>query len=193
VDLRFAVLGPVRVWRDGVELRPGPPTQRTLPALLVARAGRPVPLAEIVAVLWGDHPPASAVNVVHRHVGLLRRRPEPDLPTREPGRWLVRAGGGYRLDVPADSVDLLRFRALRERSRREPAAAAGLLLEALELWSGPAAAGVDSPVFAELDGSGGTWWSRRPTRRCGPARSPRCSRRSACTWDRTCRRRPRRA
>ncbi|HEV7653247.1 MAG TPA: BTAD domain-containing putative transcriptional regulator [Mycobacteriales bacterium] len=151
MELRFAVLGPVRAWRDGVELRLGPPTQQALLALLLVRAGQPVPLAEIVDVLWGEDPPASAVNVVHRHVGLLRRLLEPSLATREPGRWLVRAAGGYRLDVPPDAVDLLRFRTLRERSRREPEAAAGLLLEALELWSGPAAAGVDHPVFTELD------------------------------------------
>ncbi|MFC4533535.1 AfsR/SARP family transcriptional regulator [Sphaerisporangium dianthi] len=158
--VRFAVLGPVLGWRDGAELNLGPPRQRAVLAVLLARVGRPTGLAEIVDVLWGQDPPESAVNVVQRHIGALRRLLEPDLPRRAVGRWLVRSGGGYRLDLDAGALDLLRFRALVDRARRGTAgdapASVRLFVEALELWRGPAADGISEeirarPLFAALD------------------------------------------
>ncbi|WP_345943675.1 BTAD domain-containing putative transcriptional regulator, partial [Streptomyces sp. SID3212] len=159
--MRFSVLGPVRAWRHGTELELGPPKQRALLALLLTQAGQPVPVHEILDVLWGQDPPDSAVNVVHRHVGALRRLLEPDLPTRAASRRLVRGSGGYRLDVDPDAVDLLRFRALRDEARQaseagDPAGATELLIEALGLWRGPTATGIPPqiqahPVFAAVD------------------------------------------
>ncbi|MEU6201418.1 hypothetical protein, partial [Streptomyces sp. NPDC047061] len=37
--LRLQILGPLRIWRDGVELDPGPRQQSYLLAVLLARAG----------------------------------------------------------------------------------------------------------------------------------------------------------
>ncbi|MET7570241.1 BTAD domain-containing putative transcriptional regulator [Streptomyces sp. NPDC005492] len=155
---RFAVLGPVRAWRDDTELALGPPQQRALLALLLTQAGHPVAVHEIVDALWGQDPPDSAVNVVQRHVGALRRLLEPDLPAGGRSRWLVRGSGGYRLEVAPDDLDLLRFRALRQRAAQEgqPSTATGLLIEALALWRGPAASGIAAevrshPAFAALD------------------------------------------
>jgi hypothetical protein len=56
----------------------------------LVHAGRPGPVQEIVNVPWGDAPPDTAVNVVQRHIGALRRLLEPDLPPRGDSRWLVR-------------------------------------------------------------------------------------------------------
>ncbi|WP_027345770.1 AfsR/SARP family transcriptional regulator [Hamadaea tsunoensis] len=157
-ELRFAVLGPVRAWRGAEEIDLGAPQQRALLALLVARAGEPVSLDQAVDVLWGVDPPGTAVNVVHRHVGVLRRLLEPDLAVRSAGRWLLRSAGGYRLDVDGDVVDVLRFRALNRQARQASDAgrAATLYAEALELWHGVCAAGLDAdvrahPVFAALE------------------------------------------
>ncbi|MCI3278732.1 AfsR/SARP family transcriptional regulator [Streptomyces cylindrosporus] len=159
---RFAVLGPVRAWRGGTELVLGPPKQRALLALLLTEAGHPVAVHEIVDALWGQDPPDTAVNVVQRHIGALRRLLEPELPARGESRWLVRGSGGYRLDADPDSLDLLRFRELRQRAAKaaqesEPAAATELLIEALALWRGPAASGIapevrSYPAFTALDG-----------------------------------------
>ncbi|WP_327238238.1 tetratricopeptide repeat protein [Streptomyces sp. NBC_01317] len=159
--MRFSVLGPVRAWRHGTELELGPPKQRALLALLLTQAGQPVAVHEILDVLWGQDPPDSAVNVVHRHVGALRRLLEPDLPTRAASRRLVRGSGGYRLDVDPDGLDLLRFRALRDAAGQaseagDPAGATELLIEALGLWRGPTATGIPPqiqahPVFAAVD------------------------------------------
>lgn len=159
--LSFTVLGPVRGWRDGVELELGPPTQRAILAVLLARTGQPVHLGEFVDILWGEDPPSSAVNIVHRHIGMLRRLLEPGLANRAAGRWLVRAGGGYRFETDPEAVDLLRFRRRGEQARRafdagqtEPGVR--LLVQALDLWQGPVASGVDPhvrahPVFTALD------------------------------------------
>ncbi|MFI5793702.1 AfsR/SARP family transcriptional regulator [Streptomyces sp. NPDC051677] len=158
--VRFAVLGTVRVCRGDVELDLGGPQERAFLALLLVGAGQPVALAEIVDVLWGAAPPHSAVNVVRRHVGSLRRLLEPGLPARAAGRWLMRDAGGYRLVTDGDSSDLPRFRALREEGRRiaerSPARALELLTEALSLWRGPVADGVPAqarahPVFDAVD------------------------------------------
>jgi len=160
--MRFTVLGPVRAWRGRTELELGPPKLRGLLALLLAQAGHPVATHEIVDLLWGQNPPGSAVNVVQRHIGALRRLLEPGLPARGTSRWLVRSAGGYRLEVPPDSLDLLRFRALRQEANSaadsgKPAEATGLLIEALDLWHGPAASGIPAemrsqPVFVAVDG-----------------------------------------
>ena len=156
--LRFAVLGPVRAWRAEAELDLGPPTQRAMLAALLARVGQPVSVSELVDVLWGADPPFSAVNIIHRHVGALRRLFEPELPHRAAGRWLVRGGAGYRLDADPVSVDLLRFRLRGEQARASahPECGADLMAEALAEWRGPAACDVEPhvrshPIFTALD------------------------------------------
>lgn len=158
MSLRFSVLGPVRAWSDDTELDLGAPQQRALLAVLLINAGHPLSLREIVAVLWGSEPPDTADNLVHRYVGVLRRLFEPGLTGRGASRVLVRGSGGYRLDVEASDVDLLRFREMRRSAEAaEPGAAAGLLLSALELWRGPVAADIPAevrmrPAFTLVEG-----------------------------------------
>ncbi|MCO8275531.1 tetratricopeptide repeat protein [Actinoplanes sp. TRM 88003] len=138
----FGVLGPVRVWRRGAELDLGARQQRLILALLLANAGRPVGIGDIVEVLWDKEPPPSALNVVHRYVGTLRRLFEPGLPARSPGRWLLGDAAGYRMRVDPAHLDLLRFRELADRARSDelagrPAEAMTAYEEALALWRGP--------------------------------------------------------
>ncbi|MFF1444325.1 BTAD domain-containing putative transcriptional regulator [Streptomyces sp. NPDC058295] len=148
---RFEVLGPVRVWREERELDPGFPQQRALLALLLTHAGRTVPTSEIVDVLWAERPPASALNVVRRYVGALRRLLEPGLPPRAPGRRLLRRTGGYLLEAATDEVDLLRFRELTRQGKRAAATgraetAARQFVLALGEWRGPVAMGIPAPA-----------------------------------------------
>ncbi|MEU6205522.1 BTAD domain-containing putative transcriptional regulator [Micromonospora musae] len=155
--LSFDVLGPVRVRRGRSELEPGTRQQRLILALLLVRAGDAVSVAELVDLLWQSDPPPSAVNVVHRHVGLLRRRFEPGLPTRAAGSVLIRDGAEYRLRVDGESLDLLRFRRLvaeAAKSSGEPAVA--LYRDALALWRDRCACGLRTgdrvhPDFVAVD------------------------------------------
>ena len=148
MSVRFSVLGPVRAWRGEDELDLRPRQLQLMLALLLVRAGRPVTPEELAAVLWGDDRPAQAANIIHRHVGTLRRLFEPDLPARAAGRWLLRQASGYRLDVDAESLDLLSFRENADRARsafshgdHDGALTAGLA--ALRAWHGRCAAGLD--------------------------------------------------
>ncbi|SOD68980.1 DNA-binding transcriptional activator of the SARP family [Streptomyces sp. 1222.2] len=160
-SLRFEVLGPLRVRRDEEDLDLGFPQQRALLALLVVRAGRPVPAGEIVDVLWPQRAPASARNVVRRYAGSLRRLLEPGLPPRAPGHRLLRRAGGYLLAAAEEEVDLLRFRALTKRGKRAAATgrsevASRHFVNALGEWRGPVGMGMpaavrEHAVFAEVE------------------------------------------
>ncbi|MGW2019902.1 AfsR/SARP family transcriptional regulator [Streptomyces sp. NPDC001927] len=150
--MHYRILGPVRVWRGDTELTLGPPKQQALLALLLARAGQLLTPQEVIDALW-EEPPGSAVNVVHRHVGALRRLLEPELPSRADARRLLRGAGGYRLPVGPGELDLLHFRSLREDARRATAAGDGarsvdLLVDALGMWGGPAGTGLAPRVAA---------------------------------------------
>ncbi|MCO8275458.1 NB-ARC domain-containing protein [Actinoplanes sp. TRM 88003] len=161
ISLSFSVLGPVQVRRPGGELDLGPRQQRLILALLLAAAGRPVSLSGIVEVLWGQHPPSSAVNVLHRYIGALRRMLEPDLPARAAGRWLQGDANGYRMTFEADQLDLLRMRTLTARARSAAESghdgeALSLYQDALALWRGPCAGAAelgasDHLVFTVVD------------------------------------------
>ncbi|WP_433514774.1 AfsR/SARP family transcriptional regulator [Nonomuraea sp. CA-143628] len=155
------MLGPLRVLRDEREVSPGAPQQHALLALLLAAGGQPVGVEDLVDGLWGQDPPRTALNVVYRNVGTLRRTLEPNLGSREAGRWLLRAAGSYQLAVDANSSDLLRFREYVVRARAavaegRPAEAVEHYLLALGLWRGAAGSGImpvvrARPVFVTLN------------------------------------------
>lgn len=153
-DVRFGILGPVRANNPTADLEIGGRQQQVVLALLLARAGGIVGLAEFVDALWAHEPPPSAVNSIHRAVGVLRRILQPDLPVRASGRYLVRQASGYRLPVDEDSLDLLRFRAQTRRARHAggDVEAVHHYAAALSLWQGPCGAGLDMhPAFVALD------------------------------------------
>jgi DNA-binding SARP family transcriptional activator len=161
--LRFRILGPIRAWRDGLELDLGPRQRHLILALLLVNDGRPVDLAELVALLWADDPPPSAVNVVHRYIGGLRRLLEPELPNRASGDWLQRSGVGYRLDASGAAFDLREARALAAEGHRlagaDDEAAVAAYAAALDLWDdrcGTGLAGVCGihPAFVAVDHEG---------------------------------------
>ncbi|MFJ4622343.1 BTAD domain-containing putative transcriptional regulator [Streptomyces sp. NPDC088812] len=157
--VRYSILGTVRALRGDTEMDLGPPKRMTLLALLLLRAPGPLPLSEAVDILWDDEPPPSAANVVHRHIGALRRTLEPDLRSRSQAVHLVRATDGYRLLADTSTSDLLCFRELRARAQLAlqggaPAQAAQDFMAALRLWRGPVvAAGTHvarHPVFTSV-------------------------------------------
>ncbi|MEV4343067.1 BTAD domain-containing putative transcriptional regulator [Actinoplanes sp. NPDC049596] len=150
--IRFTILGPVVV-RDGDrELPAGAGRQGTVLALLLGRAGSVVGQSELVELVWGDEPPASAANVLHRSIGRLRRLMEPHLPIRSAGSLLSRVGDGYLLRADRSTLDLLAFRDLVAAAPTGPDPVERYL-QALALWRGPCAEGLDpSPVFESIDG-----------------------------------------
>ena len=158
-SVRFTVLGGLRAWRDGQEVDLGARQPWLMVAMLLAQAGQPVAVSELVELLWDADPPPTAVNVVQRHIGAIRRMIEPGLARRAEGEWLVRKPGGYRIAVPAESVDLLLFREKAAHAEAElragrTEAAIDDYREALDLWQGRFGEGLGAethPLFVAVN------------------------------------------
>jgi DNA-binding SARP family transcriptional activator/tetratricopeptide (TPR) repeat protein len=158
---RLQVMGPLRVWRDDVEVDAGPRQQRTLLALLLAQHGRPVGLGDLIDLIWGTDPPATAVNIIHKYIGALRRMLEPGVAPRSAGSYLTHQGNGYRLTVGPEVLDLAAFGQLVSAAKAAVAAGrTGEALdrygEALQLCHGPAGGGLAdnaaaAATFAVID------------------------------------------
>jgi len=143
--MRYRILGPLRVRTGTGWTTVAAEKQRTVLAVLLADAGRPVRVDRLVDAVWGDQPPRKAVNTVQAYVMRLRRL----LPA---GRLVTRAGG-YELMVDADDVDAMVFERLAADARRELdegrlELGADRLKKALALWRGPVFA--DVPATASL-------------------------------------------
>jgi DNA-binding SARP family transcriptional activator len=135
-SLEFGVLGPLALWRpDAIGTLTAPRLRSLLTLLLLQTA--PMPPGRISSAL--DEQPhrsdgAGAVHVaVHRLRHWLRLHGEHRLELQPEG---------YRLTVPAGSVDARRFGDLVAAAREliEPACRAQALRSALALWRGPVAA-----------------------------------------------------
>ncbi|HSK53986.1 MAG TPA: BTAD domain-containing putative transcriptional regulator [Jiangellales bacterium] len=132
----FGVLGSLEVRLDGEPLLLPGHRERALVALLLTEPGRTFTVAAIVTALWGDAAPPRAAKTVQSYVSRLRHA--------------LRAGGddvvvtrvpGYLAAVEPQQIDAERFRAMAARGRDDlaagrPAAAVGVLREALGLWRG---------------------------------------------------------
>jgi DNA-binding SARP family transcriptional activator len=126
----FRILGPLEVTSQAGPIALGGPRQRALLAALLLRAGRVVPLEQLVDELYDGNPPPAAKAALQNAVVNLRKALGPDvIVTRPPG---------YILDVSPDQVDARRFERLladaRAASTEERRA---LLTRALDLWRGP--------------------------------------------------------
>ncbi|WP_370949410.1 BTAD domain-containing putative transcriptional regulator [Amycolatopsis sp. cg5] len=137
--MRVELLGPLRAFRDDGELALGPARRRAVFAVL-ALAGRPVSVTELVEAVWGPDAPATAAGSVHGYISGLRRIL---------GRGLLISGAaGYEL-APV-RLDTTVFERLIERARAEPGDRIAWLDKALGMWHGEPLAGVPGP-FARIE------------------------------------------
>jgi DNA-binding SARP family transcriptional activator len=147
--LDIGVLGPLRVRYDGVALLVSQARLRSLLGVLAVQPDLVVGRDEIVDALWSQAPPDTCQELVHTYVARLRRLLEPHRPRRSPARVIVGVGGGYRLEVDAEQLDVLRFdelaaRAQQARQTGELQAAYELLSQALQVWRGRVLADPDA-------------------------------------------------
>ncbi|WP_121181506.1 BTAD domain-containing putative transcriptional regulator [Nocardiopsis sp. Huas11] len=114
----------------------GGPRQRCVLGALLVHLGREVTIDQLIAYLWSDDPPRTARSVIQVQVHHLRRI----LPDR-----IDTTPGGYCLEVDPDTVDLHRFRRLRDTAARsEPSEALALWEQALACWRGVPFSGIGS-------------------------------------------------
>jgi DNA-binding SARP family transcriptional activator len=100
-------------------------SSRILFQYLLLHRARPVPVDELIEVLWPHKQLAPSRKNLHQVVTGLRHVLEPELPAGVPSRYLRVAGGSYQLALPPGStvddelfLDLCkRADTLRERER----------------------------------------------------------------------------
>ncbi len=141
------MLGATAAWRGGVPVRLGPAKTVRVLAVLLLHADRAVDRGEIIELVWAGRPPKSAVNLVQKYVGDLRRALGPGVSAPE------LHGTGYLLRLGPDELDSRVFEGLLDRARQADAVgrlgdAERLLAEALALWRGPAFGDLDVPAAA---------------------------------------------
>jgi DNA-binding SARP family transcriptional activator len=143
-DLAFKILGPLELAAKGERLPVGGLRQRTIVAMLLLQANRVVSITDLLEAVWNGAPPTTGRTQIAICIAALRKLlksagcEEEVLITRSPG---------YLLAVDSTHVDLRVWNDLVAASNRniehhDLAESAHNLEQALELWRGPALAGL---------------------------------------------------
>ncbi len=132
--MEFRILGPLEVLHDGRQVDLGSAKQRALLAMLLLHPNEVVSIDRLIEALWEDDAPETGRKALQVYVSQLRKALGKErIATRSPG---------YRIQVEAEEVDLIRFERL---------VAAGQAREALSLWRGPPLADFAYHRFAESE------------------------------------------
>lgn len=145
-DIYFRVLGSLQVCVDDEPLHIGGPRHERALAVLLLGANRVTPIPRLIEAMWGERPPSTATHQTRKMVLDLRHR----LPGGD--RLIHTDGPGYRLAIDDGQLDLREFDGHLATARAAQAsgdqdAAIAHLRAAVELWRGPALAGLDGPVI----------------------------------------------
>ncbi len=135
--IELGLLGPTTLVLSGRAVQVPAGRQQVALAVLALDAGRTVSGTTLVDHLWAEDPPAQVRQALHTTMARVRKLVGSDR--------VVARGGGYALEVPPETVDVHRFRALTAAARtaaldRER----DLLTEGLGLWRGEPLEGVGS-------------------------------------------------
>lgn len=151
------VLGGLRVTENGVPIATPTPQARHVLAVLAAHADQVVPVSVLADELTSCAPPEHTRAVAHAAVRMLREQFAGALQSgpgavRTPDTVLSAVPGGYLLDTGGGRCDFREFEreagaGYRAISCGDFEKAARRLHGALELWSGPAFAGVDAGAW----------------------------------------------
>ncbi|MEU8693105.1 BTAD domain-containing putative transcriptional regulator [Streptomyces sp. NPDC048665] len=147
--MRFGVLGPLHAQITGREVRLDGPRQAKMLAALLVDANDVVAMERLVAVMWDEEAPATAVRQVQDALSGLRRNLA---ACGAPASLISTRRGGYQIHLATDQLDLLEFdheRHLAER-HKAPFETAVALRRALACWRGNALVDISSRVL-EID------------------------------------------
>ncbi|MET8975872.1 BTAD domain-containing putative transcriptional regulator [Streptomyces sp. NPDC004539] len=145
--LHVSLLGFLEVRRDSTDLDLGNPQQQALFAALLMRRGKTASAADLIAAIWGEDIPTSALTTLRTYAWRLRKILETNSKSPE---FLVSVGDGYRLVVQDEHIDWYEAR----RFGREAVTANGphhaldSLEQALALWKGEPLTGIPGPYAA---------------------------------------------
>jgi len=156
--MRFLVLGPLEVAGAGGEpFSIAGSKERTILACLIARAGRVVPVDDLIEELWGDHPPRAPEKTLVSYVSRLRRELHSRRSAGSNVDVIVFRADGYTLESEGHEIDAVSFEQLAVEGHRlltagHPTQADPLLQEALGLWRGAAYQGYRYTGFGAAEG-----------------------------------------
>ncbi|WP_170223578.1 AfsR/SARP family transcriptional regulator [Nonomuraea turkmeniaca] len=144
MSVEIKILGPWEVAADGAVLNLAGTRRVGVLARLALNVGQVVTTERIVADVWGDSSTSTAGKQLHIVVSKLREALADEVIATVPG--------GYRLDLPPESVDAHRFSLLvrQARATRDGTTAIGLYERALALWRGAALEG-RSQAWAQIE------------------------------------------
>ncbi|WP_414506798.1 AfsR/SARP family transcriptional regulator [Streptomyces sp. NEAU-L66] len=143
--IKYSVLRPLLVITgSGRIIGVHGPRQRTILTMLILAWGRVVSVDSLVDAVWGDEPPATARTQVAICIGALRKSFK---QAGVEGDVILTTHPGYRLETTGSDLDALQFTSLVaeaaahvKQGRHEQGRV--LYRQALDLWKGPALAGV---------------------------------------------------
>lgn len=148
--MRFGILGTLLVVDGaGRSITVSAARQRTVLAVLLLHADRPVSFEALADFVWDGVPPAGSATTLRNHVMRLRRTLGDEIAAR-----IVTRDPGYVFELGDAQVDVLRFEtlcreagaALRTGAWGDASASAG---DALRLWRGDALSDVSSTALRE--------------------------------------------
>jgi DNA-binding SARP family transcriptional activator/uncharacterized protein HemY len=147
-DIKFGLLGPLEVHREAQFVAIAAGRQRALLAALLLNANTVVPADDLIGVLWGAVPPASARASLHNYVKRLRKV----LGDQGHARIVTRSQG-YLINVGPGGLDVTQFEELLAGARTAAAdgdweVAARGARAALALWRGEPLADTGSEALA---------------------------------------------
>lgn len=152
MDVRL--LGPVEVVEGDRRAVLGGPRHRAVLGMLALAVPDVVSTDRIVDGLWGERPPEKPLASLQVFIHKLRRGLA-DLTGQDGHTLLESRAPGYRLALPPEEIDAVRFEVATTRARvhartGEHQLARQELEEALALWRGPALQDVREMPFAEV-------------------------------------------
>ncbi|SEN17712.1 AfsR/SARP family transcriptional regulator [Actinacidiphila rubida] len=144
--MRFGVLGPLHARISGREVRLDGPRQAKMLAALLIDSNNVVATERLVAVMWDEKAPATAVRQVQDALSGLRRNLA---ASGAPASLISTRRGGYQIHLGQDQLDLLEFERERHAAERhtDPRDTAAALRRALACWRGDALVDISSQVL----------------------------------------------
>ena len=152
-SMRFEVLGPLQIARDGAVLALTSRRQVALLANLLVADGKAVPAESLIEAVWGHDLPSDPTNTLQHAISQLRKLVEPERRPREAATVLISSGSGYRLDLVGHEFDADEFSAGVEQTQQlldsgQVDEAQTTIDSALALWRGEAYADIAYEDYA---------------------------------------------
>ncbi len=138
------LLGPVELVGEAGPLQLGGEKERTALAAIAVARPHPVDRDRMIAALWDEEPPRTAVKSMQAYVSRLRS---------VVGDAITSSGTGYTLhaEVDLETVEQLVAEGHRRLADGDAALAAQQFGDALQRWTGPSLSGVAATAAMELE------------------------------------------